>query len=98
MRGNFLGVARYRGAHGAAVSRRIAFIEKQVGTPLFACSTRALGLTEAGRRLAGRARAVLEAAESARRSLRARSGDGPGLTGTLRLTSTARRAAPRQWP
>ena len=85
--GSFAQAARNLGLTRAAVSRRIAFIEQQVGTPLFARSTRALGLTEAGRRLASRARAVLDAAESARRSLRARSGDGPGLAGTLRLTS-----------
>ncbi len=85
--GSFAQAARELGLTRAAVSRRIAFIEQQVGAPLFARSTRALGLTETGRRLASRARAVMEAAESARRGLRARSGDGPGLTGTLRLTS-----------
>ena len=85
--GSFAEAARDLGLTRAAISRRIAFIEQQVGAPLFTRSTRALGQTEVGRRLASRARAVLEAADSARRSLRARSGEGPGLTGTLRLTS-----------
>lgn len=83
--GSFAQAARELGLTRAAVSRRVAHIEAQLGAPLFARSTRALGLSEAGRRLAPRARAVLEAAESARRGLRARAGDG--LAGTLRITS-----------
>lgn len=83
--GSFAQAARELGQTRAAVSRRVAALEARLGTPLFARTTRALGLTEAGRRLAARARAVLEAAESARRSLRARSGSG--LAGTLRVTS-----------
>ncbi len=86
--GSFAAAARELGLTRAAVSRRIATLEAQLGTPLFARTTRALGLTEAGRRLAVRARAVLEAAEAARRGLRARNaGPGePGLGGTLRIT------------
>jgi DNA-binding transcriptional LysR family regulator len=82
--GSFAEAARQLGQTRAAVSRRIAQIEAQVGAPLFARSTRALGLSEAGRRLVVRARAVLEAAEAARRGLRSRGGE---LAGTLRLTS-----------
>jgi DNA-binding transcriptional LysR family regulator len=87
--GSFAQAARELGITRAAVSRRVAHIEAQLGVPLFARSTRALGLSEAGRRLAPRARAVLEASESARRGLRARAaGDGAlGLSGTLRITS-----------
>ncbi len=85
--GSFAQAARDLGLTRAAVSRRVAGIEAQLGLPLFARTTRALGLTEAGRRLAVRARAVLEAAESARRGLRARGDAGTGLSGTLRLTS-----------
>ncbi len=88
--GSFAQAARDLGLTRAAVSRRVAFIEQQLGTALFARSTRALGLTEQGRRLASRARAVLEAAESARRGLRSRSSDegaDGGLSGTLRVTS-----------
>lgn len=83
--GSFAQAARELGLTRAAISRRVAHVEQQLGTPLFARTTRALGLSEAGRRLAPRARAVLEAAEAARRSLRARSGEG--LSGTLRITS-----------
>ncbi len=84
--GSFAQAARSLGLTRAAVSRRVAGLEAQLGMPLFVRTTRALGLTEAGRGLAGRARAVLEAAELARRGLRAR-GAGTGLAGTLRLTS-----------
>lgn len=87
--GSFAQAARELGQTRAAVSRRVAYIESQLGTPLFARTTRALGLSEAGRRLATRARAVLEATESARRGLRARSAgdEEQGLGGTLRITS-----------
>jgi len=83
--GSFAQAARELGLTRAAVSRRVAHIEARLGAPLFARSTRALGLSEAGRRLAPRARAVLEAADAARRALRARAGEG--LSGTLRITS-----------
>lgn len=86
--GSFAQAARELGLTRAAVSRRVVTIEAEVGAPLFARSTRALGLTETGRRLAARARAVWDAAESARRGLRARSGgEGRGLAGTLRVTA-----------
>lgn len=86
--GSFAQAARELGLTRAAVSRRVAHIEAQLGTPLFARTTRALGLSEAGRALATRARAVHEAAESARRGLRARgASDAEGFVGTLRITS-----------
>lgn len=85
--GSFAQAARELGLTRAAVSRRVAHVEAQLGAPLFARTTRALGLSEAGRRLATRARAVLEAAEAARRGLRAHGGQG--LAGTLRITSVA---------
>lgn len=81
---SFAAAARELGQTRAAVSRRVALLEAELGVPLFARHTRAVGLTEAGRRLLGRARAVLEAAEAARRTLRSRSS---GLTGTLRITT-----------
>jgi DNA-binding transcriptional LysR family regulator len=83
--GSFAQAARDLGLTRAAVSRRVAHIESVLGSPLFARTTRALGLTETGRRLATRSRAVLETAEAARRSLRSRSQEG--LSGTLRITS-----------
>ncbi|MBI5256634.1 MAG: LysR family transcriptional regulator [Burkholderiales bacterium] len=82
--GSFAEAARRLGLTRAAVSRRIAAIEQQAGTTLLARTTRSLGLTEAGRRLAGHARGVLEAADGARRSVR--SGRG-ALEGRLRITA-----------
>jgi molybdate transport repressor ModE-like protein len=87
--GSFAQAARELGLTRAAVSRRIEHIEGLLGQPLFVRSTRSLALTETGRRLVGRARAVWEAAEAARRSLRARRGEGGAnrLSGTLRVTA-----------
>lgn len=82
--GSFAQAARRLGQTRAAVSRRVAAIEAQVGQALFARSTRSLALTEAGRRLAQGARAVLEAAEAARAGLRA---SQAGLAGRLRITA-----------
>ncbi len=86
--GSFAQAARELGLTRAAVSRRVAVMEAELSAPLFVRSTRAMGLTETGRRLAVRARAVLDAAEAARRGLRARSAAaGGGLAGTLRVTA-----------
>jgi DNA-binding transcriptional LysR family regulator len=60
--GSFAQAARELDVTRAAISRRVAAIEAEAGVPLFTRSTRALGLTEAGRRLSQRARAVLDAA------------------------------------
>jgi DNA-binding transcriptional LysR family regulator len=84
--GSFAQAARDLGLTRAAISRRIAAIENAVGLTLFARSTRSLGLTEAGRRLHARARAVRDAAESARLALRHTRDQ---LDGTIRISSTA---------
>lgn len=84
--GSFAQAARELGQTRAAVSRRVALIEAALGQPLFARTTRALGLTETGRRLAAQARAVAEAAAAARQSVRT-PGAGHGLGGTLRITA-----------
>jgi len=84
--GSFAQAARDLGLTRAAISRRIAAIENAVGLALFAHSTRSLGLTEAGRRLHARARAVREAAESARLALRHTRDQ---LDGTIRISATA---------
>lgn len=84
--GSFAQAGRDLGLTRAAISRRIAAIEAAVGLTLFARSTRSLGLTEAGRRLHARARAVREAAESARLALRHTRDQ---LDGTLRISATA---------
>jgi hypothetical protein len=59
-------------------------MEQLVGQPLLARTTRSLGLTETGRALAARARAVLEAADAARLVLRK---EGDALQGRLRITT-----------
>ncbi len=84
--GSFAAAARRLGQTRAAVSRRIAAIEALIGQPLMVRSTRSLALTEAGRRVAQRARAVLEAADAARGALRA---SRAGLAGRLRITAPA---------
>ena len=84
--GSFAQAARDLGLTRAAISRRIAAIETAVGLTLFARSTRSLSLTEAGRRLHGRARAVRDAAESARLALRHTRDQ---LDGTLRISASA---------
>lgn len=84
--GSFAQAARDLGLTRAAISRRIAGIENAVGLALFARSTRSLGLTEAGRRLHSRARAVRDAAESARLALRHTRDQ---LDGTIRISATA---------
>jgi len=84
--GSFAAAARRLGQTRAAVSRRIAAIEALIGQPLIVRSTRSLALTEAGRRVAQRARAVLEAADAARGALRA---SQAGLAGRLRITAPA---------
>lgn len=83
--GSFAAAARDLGLTRAAISRRIAAIESAVGLTLFARSTRSLGLTEAGRRLHARARAVRDAAEAARLALRHTRDQ---LDGTLRISAT----------
>lgn len=82
--GSFAQAARQLGQTRAAVSRRIAAMEAQLGQPLLARTTRSLGLTETGRRLAPQARALLEAADAARGAVRARQAD---LAGRLRITA-----------
>ncbi len=88
--GSFAAAARELGQTRAAVSRRVAVIEAALGQPLFARSTRALGLTEAGRRLSVRARDVADATAAARASFRAKGEQDSaeaGFSGTLRVTA-----------
>lgn len=82
--GSFAQAARGLGLTRAAVSQRVRSLEAALGQPLFARTTRALGLTEAGRALAARARTVAEATDAARRGFRSRAG---GYSGTLRVTA-----------
>ncbi|MDZ4173274.1 MAG: LysR substrate-binding domain-containing protein [Hydrogenophaga sp.] len=82
--GSFSRAARQLGLTRAAISRRVAAMEQLVGQPLLARTTRSLGLTESGRALAARARAVREAADAARLVLRKESDT---LQGRLRITT-----------
>ncbi|MCU7372080.1 LysR substrate-binding domain-containing protein [Paucibacter sp. O1-1] len=83
--GSFAEAARQLGLTRAAVSRRVAAIEAAVGVALFVRSTRSLALTDSGRRLHARAKAVREAAEAARMALKHQRGQ---LGGTLRISAT----------
>lgn len=82
--GSFSRAARQLGLTRAAISRRVAAMEQLLGQPLLARTTRSLGLTETGRALAARARAVREAADAARLVLRK---EGDALQGRLRITT-----------
>jgi DNA-binding transcriptional LysR family regulator len=82
--GSFARAAHSLGQTRAAVSRRVAAMEALVGQPLLARTTRSLGLTEAGRRLAQHARGVLDAAETARGTIRATQA---GFAGRLRISA-----------
>lgn len=82
---SFAAAARKMGLTRAAVSHRVAQIEAQTGKPLFVRHARALGLTEAGRRLLVQARPVMDAVDAAHRSQRRRSDE---LEGTLRVTTS----------
>lgn len=83
--GSFAQAGRQLGLTRAAVSRRVAELERQVGVALLARTTRAMGLTEAGRRLAQRAQVLADAADAARRGLRSHARHE--LAGTLRITT-----------
>lgn len=82
--GSFSRAARQLGLTRAAISRRVAAMEQLVGQTLLARTTRSLGLTESGRALAARARAVRDAADAARLVLRK---EGDALQGRLRITT-----------
>ncbi len=62
---NFRAASRRLAVSPAALSDRIRRLEEQLGQPLFLRSTRKVSLTEAGERLVGHARAMLEANERA---------------------------------
>ena len=49
--GSITAAGRALGLPKATVSRRLAMLEKRIGAPLIARSTRAISLTDAGRRL-----------------------------------------------
>jgi DNA-binding transcriptional LysR family regulator len=81
--GSFTRAADLAGSDKAHVSRVIARLEDQLGTRLLNRSTRALSPTDAGRELAGRARAILDALSETEEALKGRA-DRP--RGRLRIT------------
>src|SRR5262249_7003426 len=68
----------------ATVSRRLAQLEAAAGTPLLARSTRALSMTDAGRRFFERVQPIVHDAEAARSEIRTANTEP---SGTLRLTA-----------
>ena len=84
--GSFAAAARVLELPTSTISRRVADYERRVGATLLRRSTRALSLTEAGRRRLEIARPLLEEAHRTREALSA--GDD-GASGTVRVTATA---------
>jgi DNA-binding transcriptional LysR family regulator len=82
--GSLAAAAKRLGQTRAAVSRRLAQIERRIGQPLLVRTTRSLALTETGRRLLAPAMAVLDSADQARGILRS---VNAGLAGRLRITA-----------
>ncbi|WP_237065820.1 LysR family transcriptional regulator [Microbulbifer guangxiensis] len=68
-----------------AVSKRLAALEQQLGTPLFDRIGRKLQLTDAGRALLPRARHILNEVSDAERELRSLGGE---VSGSLRIATS----------
>lgn len=81
--GSFTRAAELVGSDKAHVSRTIARLEDQLGIRLLNRSTRSLSPTDAGRELAGRARAIVDALAETEEALKGRA-DRP--RGRLRMT------------
>lgn len=82
--GSLSGAARQLGTGAMQVSRRIAALEGELGVRLFHRSTRAVSLTEEGDALLPYAITMVEADDSARRTLHPAAGS---ISGTLRVTA-----------
>lgn len=82
--GSLSAAGRALGLPKATVSRRIARLERRLGTQLLRRSTRALSLTGAGQALLGRAAPLVADAAAAEREILAGSGTPAGL---LRVTA-----------
>lgn len=81
--GSMTAAARRTGVPKSTISRKLRQLEEDLGVRLMQRTSRQLGTTDAGRRLAEHARRVVETIEVARRDVRATS-DAP--RGTLRVT------------
>jgi len=83
--GSMTEAAKRTGVPKSTISRKLRQLEEDLGVRLLQRTSRQLGMTDAGRRLAEHARRVVEAVEVARRDVRAIS-DAP--RGTLRVTTS----------
>jgi DNA-binding transcriptional LysR family regulator len=82
--GSFAGAARRLGRSPTAITRAVAELETRLGVRLLNRTTRAVGLTEAGRRLLAGAKRVLADLDEIER---AAAGEGAAPRGELRLTA-----------
>jgi len=82
--GSLAGAARRMRRSPPAVTRRLGELERRLGVRLLERNTRRLALTEAGRRLAGHARALLADFENAMRDT---AGDSASPRGLLRVSA-----------
>ena len=80
--GSFSAVAREMGTTQSGVSKQVAALERHLGTPLLARTTRALSLTDEGRIYLESAQRVVQDAEEAELTVRA---GRERLSGRLRL-------------
>lgn len=85
-RGGFTAAARELALPKSTVSRRLADLEAQLGVALFHRSTRALSLTDEGRRIHDLARSAIQAAQDAARAVADRE---RMVAGRVTLTATA---------
>nr|WP_316652690.1 LysR family transcriptional regulator [uncultured Gellertiella sp.] len=81
--GSLTRAAAVLGVRPPAISYQLKMLEDQIGTPLFARTTRSLSLTDAGRVLLARAAPALAQLEDALQDVR---DSGDVIKGTLRLT------------
>lgn len=84
--GSFRGAARQLGISASVVSHHVTALERHLDTPLIYRSTRKLSLTDAGKRLAVSAGAMLEAAREGYQAI-GQATDSPA--GSLRITAPA---------
>ena len=82
--GSLSAAGRSLGLPKATISRRLVQLEASVGTPLLARSTRALSLTDAGRRFFERVRSIVLEAEAAQSEIMSANTEPSGI---LRMTA-----------
>jgi DNA-binding transcriptional LysR family regulator len=98
-RGSLSAAGRAVGLPKASVSRRLSLMEGRLGSPLLHRSTRALSLTDFGRRFYDRAAPIVRDARAAHADAMAQTAEPGGL---LRVSATLAygrlRVAPALWP